>query len=144
MTAFEKLSDDANVWVFAANRPWTAEQAAMIQKHIDGFLQDWSSHGSTLRAGAKILNDALLVIALDETTEASGCSIDKLYRVVRDLGVATGTSLLEGGRIVYRINGDIRSVPRSQRATVPPDAVILDTTVSRLADIRSGAWESRT
>jgi hypothetical protein len=143
MTSFEKLSDDASVWVFAASRPWTTDQAAMIQKHIDGFLQDWSSHGSALRAAAKILNNSLLVVALDEGPDASGCSIDKLYRLVRDLGVATGTSLLEGGRIVYRINGDVRSVPRSQRAAVPPEAVIIDTTVNRLAAIRSGAWEKK-
>lgn len=100
-----------------------------------------------LRAAAKILDKVILVIALEEG-DASGCSIDKLYRLIRDLGDATGASLMEGGgRVVYRKNGGIHSLPRAEfrraisQGQIPADTPVIDTTVERLSQIRSGAWE---
>lgn len=146
MIPFEQLSDDARVWVFAADTPLSKSQSETIQYHLDSFLEGWSSHGSGLRAAARILDDAILVVALEES-DASGCSIDKLFHLLRDLERVTGTSLIEGGRVVYRRNGGIRSLPRAEfrravsQGQIPADISVIDTTVERLSQIRSGAWE---
>ncbi|MGH7636616.1 MAG: hypothetical protein ACREOK_03110, partial [Gemmatimonadaceae bacterium] len=63
--------------------------------------------------------DRFLAIGVDPTAEqASGCSIDALFRRLQDVERELGTSLVAGGRVFYRANGETRVARRGDVATL--------------------------
>jgi hypothetical protein len=139
----DQLSDQARIWMFGAPAPLPAERRAAVLAEATRFLSSWSAHGAALRAAADVVDDSLLIIALDEKTDASGCSVDALFRFAGQLG------MLDGGRVFYRTAQGVRSATRDEfrklvdQGSIGEDTIVLDTTVERLGEIRSGAWQKR-
>src|SRR5690606_41236436 len=80
------LPDTSRVWIYKADRFLTDDEAQGIQQKVDEFIPTWAAHGKKLYAEAKVIDNLWIVIAADESREgASGCSIDKIFRLVADL-----------------------------------------------------------
>ncbi|MEY4003520.1 MAG: hypothetical protein RIT07_1562 [Bacteroidota bacterium] len=90
-----RLSPGSRVWFFVADRPLNANEAEHLNKIMTEFISGWKSHGSALSAGYEIRWNALLVVAVDESVEApSGCSIDKVFRLLNDFKETTQIDFL--------------------------------------------------
>jgi hypothetical protein len=90
-----QLSPGSRVWFFIANRPLNSEEAAQLTGVMSEFVSGWKSHGSALSADFDFRWNALLTVAVDESVEApSGCSIDKVFRLLNDFMTATGIDFL--------------------------------------------------
>lgn len=75
--------DDSRVWFFMLNRPCSDKEGFLDRLHR--FMTQWAAHGKSLAAKGALIQDRLLVIAVNEHLEgASGCSIDTLNRFLRD------------------------------------------------------------
>ena len=143
---FETLPDDARVWVFGSDRPLDDNAAARLLAEVDRFLAHWHAHGHPLSCARSWQDDRFLTVAVDQRTAgASGCSIDGLYRALRTLESAFGTSLLAGGLLFYRDPaGAVACVPRGEFAErarqgdVGRDSTVFDLTVESL-----GEWRER-
>jgi hypothetical protein len=139
----DQLTDSARVWIFGASEELSSCSVEAISQEAERFLATWSSHGSALRAAAEIQDDALLIVALEEGADASGCSLDKLFRFAQQ------RRLLESGRIYYREGRVIRSATRDEfrmlveQKQITDDTLVIDTTVEHLGDIRRGTWQRR-
>jgi len=146
ITTFEKLPDDARLWVFAASDPITGERASQLLRTVDEWLAEWKAHGEPLTVGREWRDDRFLAIGVDQSTAgASGCSIDALFRILQSLQAQLGTSLVGGGRVFYRNrDGEITASTRNafnDRAVagdVDADTIVFDTTVTSGADYRRG------
>ena len=100
---FGQLPANARVWIFASSRPLHGDEATYLLEEVDRFLTDWKAHGVPLRSAREWREDRFLVVGVDPTAEqASGCSIDGLFRGLRQLEQRLATTLLEGGRVFYR------------------------------------------
>jgi hypothetical protein len=100
---FDKLPSNARVWVFASDRPLVLGEADVLLAEVDRFLDQWKAHGAPLRSAREWREDRFLAIGVDPTTEqASGCSIDGLFRGLRALEGTLATGLVAGGRVFYR------------------------------------------
>jgi hypothetical protein len=100
---FEALPAESRIWVFASERALDTDAARRLLDETDIFLERWQAHGEPLRAARKFTDDRFLVIGVDPTTaNASGCSIDGLFRTLKTLEAEIGTRLLGGGRVFYR------------------------------------------
>lgn len=138
----EQLSDDAKTWVFGISPPLDAQQSARLLAQVDDFLTRWAAHGTPIRSARELREGSFLVIAADETSETSGCSIDKLYGTLRALEHELGVSILDGTRVFFRQGDAVRAVSRNDfRNAAGATTVVFDTTAETLAQIRSGAWE---
>lgn len=85
-TLFEGMSESSKVWIYQANRTLSQEEREHIQEKSIRFVNGWASHGSKLKADAKVLYNHFLVFCVDEKEhEASGCSIDKSVHFVKEL-----------------------------------------------------------
>ena len=85
-TSFDTLSNDARIWVYAADRALTDAEVGRIEHELQAFTTDWTSHGAALHAAASVFDHRFVVIALDtHESSASGCSIDKSLRAVQQL-----------------------------------------------------------
>lgn len=144
-TNMDQLSSDAKTWVFGISPSLDAAQSAQLLGHVDTFLAQWAAHGTPIRSARELRDGSFLVIAADETSETSGCSIDRLFGTLKMLEQQFGVSILDANRIFFRDDMDhVRAVPRSDfRKVATPDTVVFDTTAERLAQVRDGSWQRR-
>ncbi len=144
-TDFSSLPTAARVWVFACERPLAAAEAGPFLAQVDAYLAQWKAHGVPLRCARDWREDRFLAIGIDPTAEqASGCSIDDLFRRLREMGNAIGAQVMAGGRVFYRdATGQIRSASRAEfsamaaRGDVTADTPVFDTSV-----IEAEAWRT--
>jgi len=142
---FNQLPDSARVWVFASDRALTDDDARTLLDQVDGFLTQWKAHGAPLRCAREWRDEHFLAIGVDPTVEqASGCSIDGLFRGLRMLEETLDTRLVAGGRIFYRGPegrprvAERRELPMlAERGELDARTLVFDTTVTSARDWRS-------
>jgi hypothetical protein len=142
---FETLPDDARLWVFAAAADVDTEDAPKLLHNVDLFLKSWAAHGHPLTSAREWRDDRFLAVAVDQRTEgASGCSIDGLFRTLKDLEKVVGTSLLTGGLVHFRdALGLIHSVSRedfervARQGGADASTTVFDTTVTTAGEYRA-------
>lgn len=84
---FDRLSTNSRIWIFQSDRIMNSTEIGKIQSVLDEFIPKWAAHGNELYGGYQVLNNLFLIIGVDEAkSPASGCSIDSLTRVVKELG----------------------------------------------------------
>lgn len=145
LVAFSELPDNARIWVFGSDAPLTGAVADSLLADVDAYLDQWKAHGFPLRAAREWRDNRFLVIGIDPTAEqASGCSIDGLFRTLQQLQKTIGAQLVGGGRVFYRDDsGTTHSVARDEFTSltsagkIGPTTPVFDTSVSKLDDWRA-------
>ncbi len=141
---FSALPDSSRVWIFASDRALTGIEAARLLALADDFLAQWKAHGVALRCGRDWRDDRFLTIGVDPTQEeASGCSIDGLFRALQSFQDTVASRLVGGGRVFYRDeHGGIRVVHRDEwerlakTGEVGPDTQVFDLSLITAGDYR--------
>jgi hypothetical protein len=143
---FETLPDDARLWVFASSAPLAGGGAERLLAAVDDFIDGWAAHGTPLRAARDWRDDRFLAVAVDQSAAgASGCSIDGLFRSLRALEPALGTSLVGAGRVFWRdAAGHVQVGDRARfAAAAAAGDVTADTAVFDPSVTTAEAWRSR-
>jgi len=155
LVPFESLGDDSRVWVFAADPRLDGERAADLLTVIDGFLSQWTAHGSAMTCGRDWRDGRFLAVGADQSaTHASGCSIDGLYKKLGEFEKQNGVSLLSRDAVYFRDqDGEVQSASRDEFArlssggSIGAATSVFDTSVSSLREWRerfelpaSGSW----
>ena len=142
---FEQLPDSARLWVFASDRELMGDDARAVLSTVDEFLSGWKAHGVPLVCARDWRDDRFLAIGVDVNAEnASGCSIDGLFRALQQLERSVASKLVGGGRAFYRATTGIEVSPRDQfvdrvkRGEVPRSTPVFDTGVTA-----ASAWRTR-
>lgn len=82
------LPDNSRIWFFGADVLLDSQQVETLSQKLDDFVSDWKAHGAELRAGYALLHDSILIVAVDQSVAApSGCSIDKVFKLLNDFPV---------------------------------------------------------
>jgi hypothetical protein len=145
LTTFDRLPDDARVWIFGAAAPVDDIDAVKLLAAVDAYLMQWKAHGHPLTAAREWRDERFLVIGVDQRTEgASGCSIDGLFRTLQDLERAVGSSMVGGGLAFFRGPGDlVCALPRedfealARRGGADGSTRVFDTTITSAGDYRA-------
>ncbi len=145
---FHELPDPSRLWVFPVSRPLNSQEEDALLGRVDGFLDEWTAHGSPLSAGRDWREGRFLLVAVDESTAPpSGCSIDALVKELKAVGGELGADLLDHAPVWYRENGEVRRVSRPEfkilveARKVNLDTPVFDHAITRLQELRSGEWE---
>jgi hypothetical protein len=153
---FDALPDSARIWIFGSDRALDCQTIELLMATVDRYLSEWKAHGVPLRSGRDWREDRFLTIGVDVTAEnASGCSIDGLFRALRQIEQSTGARLVGGGRIFLRArDGSITVVSREEfvdqarRGVVTGETPVFDLSLATLGDFRQRferrAWEGWT
>lgn len=97
-----KLPGYARVWVYQSSRFFTPEEVKFLEEKSSDFVKGWNTHGTSLSAEIKILHNLFVIVAVDEmVAKASGCSIDKSVRLIKDMENALNISLTGRTTIAY-------------------------------------------
>ncbi|HEX5725085.1 MAG TPA: hypothetical protein VFX98_06440 [Longimicrobiaceae bacterium] len=148
---FDRLPDDARLWVFAASRALEPAEGEALLERVDHFLERWLAHGAEVVGGRELRHGRFLLVGADErATGVSGCSIDTLFHALAALEEELGVTLRDSGPVQFRDEeGAIRSVPRSEfrlmarTGEVTEETVVFDNTVATVGEARAGRWETR-
>ena len=145
---FDKLPDDARVWIFGASAPLDPAAETRVRDAMASFFQGWQSHGQELAGAADVKERRFLFIGVPDRTIASGCSIDKLFQKVRAIGRESGVDFLDSTLIFFRQGEEVRSVTRAEfrrlvdSGEVDASTTVYDLTPESLAEVRAGRWSA--
>ncbi len=113
--AFDTLPDSSRIWIYQADRVFRKEEKEIISNRLSSFLQQWTAHGNTLKAAFDLPFDHFIVIGLDEQqADASGCSIDGLFRALQQLSAEMQIDLFDRNLIAFKKEDGIVLIDRTQ------------------------------
>jgi hypothetical protein len=146
LVPFSDLPDNARIWIFGSDKPLNGAVADTMLAEVDSYLDQWKAHGFPLKAAREWRDSRFLIIGIDPTVEqASGCSIDGLFRSLQQMQKSIGAQLVGGGRVYYRdTSGATHAVARDEFSSlassgkIGPTTPVFDTSLTQL-----DAWKSR-
>jgi hypothetical protein len=146
LVQFSDLPDNARIWIFGSDKPLSGAVADTLLAEVDRYLDQWKAHGFPLKAAREWRDSRFLIIGIDPTVEqASGCSIDGLFRSLQQMQTTIGAQLIGGGRVFYRdAAGATHVVPRDEFSTLTSSGKIdAKTAVFDMSLTQLDAWKSR-
>ena len=137
--SLERLPDNSRVWFFGSDRLLNDEEKSSLSIELQEFVSSWKAHGAELAASFEILHDCILIVAVDENvTPPTGCSIDKVFKLLEKQASNWFNRLL-----IWRAfcnTAKIYTVDELQLALeageVDRDTVIINSTVRSLTEVR--------
>jgi len=144
---FNTLPETSRVWVYQANRSFTDTELEEITAKLILFLEQWTAHGSDLKAGFEIKYKRFIIIALDqEQASASGCSIDASVHFIQQLEKEYNVDLLDkmnvsykqGEFVAYKALTDFRKMAKQK--AVSKNTIVFNNLVTNLAEYKEN-WE---
>lgn len=152
---FSDLPDSARCWIHVADAPLDEATQADLCGRIRAFIDGWTTHGTPVRGAVTVLDDRFLVVAgsVDETgadanAGISGCGIDDAVNAVESAAEELGVSWAPALHVVFRNeDGAVETLPRPafreriEDGDVSAATPVFDPSLTRLGDLRSGAFE---
>jgi hypothetical protein len=145
--SFNQMPPIARVWIYQANRDFTASEKTLVQTQTEIFLNTWTAHQQTLKASYSIFYNRFLVIALDEDyNQASGCSIDASVHFLQKLEQELGLSLLDRSEVAFWVDDALKTekLPNLKQkikdGSIQANTPIFVNTVNNLADLNQN-WQ---
>lgn len=86
MIPINEMPDHSRVWVYQSDRKFSDEEVVKIEQLLTNFIDNWATHGTSLKASGAVLYNRFVIIMADESSvKASGCSIDKSVAFIKHL-----------------------------------------------------------
>ncbi len=127
---FEDMPDEARVWIYQSNRRFTEAEAAEIDALTRSFVEEWSAHGTGLRASYQLPYNRFIVLAVDqEPQQATGCSIDASVRFIQSLQEKFGIDLLDKMNVTYRLGEHLAHKPLAEFKKMAKDKAVSANTI---------------
>jgi len=99
---FDALPQQARVWVYQSNRPFTDAEVNAITETTEQFVSSWAAHGQPLKGSAKVLYNQFLILAVDEGAHLpSGCSIDSSVHFIKQLQSVLGNDFFDRSHVAF-------------------------------------------
>jgi hypothetical protein len=143
ITQFSALPDDSKIWLFGISPQVDDASAETVRSQLTDFIRNWKSHGEEIVAAGEVIEGSFLAVGITPESEASGCSIDRMFGLLKKLETDLGVEIIDSERVFYRdADGNVRAASRVEFAKVAgPATRVFDVTAERIAAVRSGAWE---
>jgi hypothetical protein len=147
LVPFDKLPDNARVWIYPSHRPFSAPELIKIRNKAEVFLDQWTAHGANLQAAIDIPYDRFIVLGLNESVQtASGCSIDASVHFIQSLEQELGLTLLDKMNVTFRNKNTIDHIPLKEFRTMAkkkqldPEVIVFNNLVLNKQEYDS-LWE---
>jgi len=157
LVEFNTLPEESRVWIYQANRSFSAEELQEIQTKLDVFIENWAAHGSDLKAAYTLKYKRFIVLGLDQNTNAAtGCSIDASVHFIQqlekdynvDLMDKMNVSFKQGEFVAYKTLIDFKKMAKDK--AVSKNTIVFNNLVNNVAEFKenwevpaSESWHSR-
>ncbi|HXB39393.1 MAG TPA: ABC transporter ATPase [Bacteroidia bacterium] len=103
------------VWVYLSDKAFSTEVESAIKADVGVFLNNWNAHGTSLSSTCELQYKHFIIVKADEEKfSASGCSIDKQVRFIKDTEKKYNLSLLNRLIVAYKSGNEIKVVHSSK------------------------------
>ena len=103
------------IWIYTISKELTNEQLVDFKNRCQNFVSGWTAHDVSLDASFELYQNRLLIFKVNEDKyNASGCSIDKQVRFVKELEQAFSLELLNRLLVAYENNNQVVVVKSAQ------------------------------
>lgn len=100
---FDNLSDQAQIWIYQADRQLTAAEIDVIFQQAKTFLETWSSHGRPLVASVEIRHHYFLILSIEKTDfELSCCTTDSAIQFLHSIKALMGVNFLDRQKMLLQ------------------------------------------
>lgn len=124
------MPPDARVWVYQSNSVLSDAEVIAIKSEGAHFISDWAAHGASLKASFDILYNRFIVIAVDEQQAmASGCSIDKSVKFVKELEHKFNLNLFDRMQVAYKKEEEINVCSLSEFEKLAAQGLVNELTI---------------
>lgn len=137
-------TSDFRVIIYPASRQFTPQESKKITEVLFDFLPTWQAHGKPLSASFKIEKNQFVVLAVDEEEEmASGCSIDALTKVMRDVDAQFDLGFFDRMKASFLQDGKVKTMKLNDFRTalknghLPADIQVFDFSKNTYANFLS-------
>ncbi len=104
-------TNDYRVIIYPASRPFTPKESKVNTEKLYDFLATWAAHGKPLSSSFKIEKNQFIIVCVDEDVEAaSGCSIDALGGVLKEIEAESQLGLFDRMKATYIENGQVKTL----------------------------------
>jgi hypothetical protein len=142
-----QFSQNSRVWVYQSDKQLNDADVIKLQIMLDNFTTGWTAHNNQLKAKAEIRYNRFIILIVDESQAgASGCSIDKSVRFMKDVEQLFGINLFDRFNLAYRSDEEILSVPRHTfegliaNKTIDANTTVFNNMVQNLTELET-KWE---
>lgn len=109
------FADNAKVWIYQCNRMFSIGEALQLEEMLEGFTQNWQSHGSPVSGYANLFFGRFVVIIADETmNKVGGCSTDASQRFIKEVEANFGVNLFDRTNLAFVVKDKIEALPLTQ------------------------------
>jgi hypothetical protein len=143
----ESLPLESKIWIYQSSRKFSDDEVQDIENDLTSFLNDWSSHGTSLAASFCIKYNRFIIIAVDqEVQQATGCSIDKSVVFIQNLEQKYKVDLLDkmnvafkqGEFITYKTLLEFKKLAKEK--SVSENTIVFNNLINTLEELNE-AWE---
>lgn len=154
---FEDLPENSKIWIYQSSRKFSDEEVAAIENDLIEFLNNWSSHGTSLESSFQIKYNRFIIIAVNqEFHAATGCSIDASVSFIQNLEQKYNVDLLDkmnvafkqGEFITYKTLLDFKKLAKDN--SVSENTIVFNNLVNTIEEMKeswevpaSDSWHSR-
>jgi hypothetical protein len=109
------FATDSRVWIYQSHRLFTIPEALEIGDMLEGFVQQWNSHGVPVKGFANLFFGQFIILMADESaTGVSGCSTDSSVRLIKEIEQRFHVQLFDRLSLAFYIKDKIQLVPLAQ------------------------------
>lgn len=108
---------NSRVWIYQCSRLLRLSEALDMEEAIEGFCNQWHSHGAEVTAYGNLFFGKFLVLIADERAAGvSGCSTDSSVRFVKELGERFSVDFFQRTNLAFIIKDQLQVIPMNQLA----------------------------
>ena len=143
---FSSLDLSSRVWIFQSETEINKNLEDLIKKELTEFLENWVSHGRDIISSFEIKYETFIVIAVSDSINISGCSIDTLINFVKSLENKYNLSLMNKNIIKFKNGSTISSMnisdfkSKCEKINNNEELIVFNNLVNTIADYRN-KWE---
>ena len=135
------------IWIYTLSKQLSAEQETELATRCQNFVSSWTAHEVSLDASYELYKHRLLIFKVDEANyNASGCSIDKQLRLVKELEQEFSLELLNRLLVAYETNDQINVAKNNRIAEllengiITANTLVFDNTITDAEDLKTN-WK---
>jgi len=130
------------IWVYTLSKELTNEQLVDFKNRCQNFVSGWTAHDVSLDASFELYQNRLLIFKVNEDKyNASGCSIDKQLRFIKELEQTFSVELLNRLLVAYENNHQVEVIKSSQvkellaANQITANTLVFDNTITQSSEL---------
>jgi hypothetical protein len=145
--SYADLPLNTRVWVYQSNRELTEAESIEMLAKTQAFVVGWTAHDNQLKAFADVRYNRFLLLMVDEgVANASGCSIDKSVKLVKELEQQLGINLMDRMNFAYKQGDKVLScnaqvfTALAKIGAITEDTIVFNNLVANKKELENN-WE---